>query len=99
VVQSFGTFLQCTSFDLLCRVKVHRSCMARSPADGSGDAALQSNVEDDLAAMGFAAPVTKEQAGRRYHKELARQVRWSQRLGERVHCPRAPCRSLMQTTV
>ena len=34
-------------------------------------------MEDDLAAMGFAAPVTKEQAGRRYHKELARQVRWS----------------------
>ena len=41
---------------------------------GGGDAALQSNLEDDLTAMGFADPVTKEQAGRRYHKELARQV-------------------------
>ena len=46
-----------------------------SSEGGGGDAVLQSNVEDDLAAMGFAAPVTKEQAGRRYHKELARQVR------------------------
>jgi len=52
--------------------------LVRPAADGGdgggGDAALQSVVEDDLAAMGFAAPVTKEQAGRRYHKELARQV-------------------------
>lgn len=30
---------------------------------------------DDLVSMGIAAPVTKETAGRKYHKELARQVR------------------------
>ena len=49
--------------------------MTRSAADGDGaDGWLDSDVAEDLASMGFAAPVTKEQAGRRYHKDLARQV-------------------------
>ena len=58
-----------------------RCVMARSAADGSDGngigVLLQSDVVEDLAAMGFASPVTKEQAGRRYHKDLARQVRAS----------------------
>jgi EAP30/Vps36 family len=32
------------------------------------------DLTDDLVSMGIATPVTKETAGRKYHKELARQV-------------------------
>lgn len=32
------------------------------------------DLTDDLASMGIAIPVTKENAGRKYHRELARQV-------------------------
>ena len=61
--------LPCATCSHMARSTVHAG-------NGDGvDAVLQSNVEDDLAAMGFGTPVTKEQAGRRYHKELARQVR------------------------
>jgi hypothetical protein len=32
------------------------------------------DLTDDLVSMGIATPVTKETAGRKYHRELARQV-------------------------
>ena len=35
---------------------------------------MATDLTDDLVSMGIATPVTKETAGRKYHKELARQV-------------------------
>ncbi len=36
---------------------------------------MSTDLSEDLVSMGIAAPVTKETAGRKYHKELSRQVR------------------------
>lgn len=36
---------------------------------------MSKDLSEDLVSMGIAAPVTKETAGRKYHKELSRQVR------------------------
>ena len=43
--------------------------------EGEPEAWLHSQVADELSAMGFGAPVTKESTGAQYHHSLARQVR------------------------
>lgn len=47
----------------------------RQPGGGGGDEALDSDTALDLFQMGIVDPVTKESAGRGYHRQLARQVR------------------------
>ncbi len=46
-----------------------------APAGGGDEARMDAQLEDDLAAMGIASPVTKATAGALYHQELSRQAR------------------------
>ncbi len=46
---------------------------------------MDAQLEDDLAAMGIASPVTKATAGSLYHQELSRQARPRRRRMRRGH--------------
>lgn len=48
--------------------------LARQPPEPGNQEVMAIDLSDDLVSMGIAAPVTKETAGRKYHKELARQL-------------------------
>ncbi len=57
-----------------------------APAAGGDEALMDAQLEDDLAAMGIASPVTKATAGALYHQELSRQARPR---GQSLEGPRA----------
>lgn len=64
--------------DMVSLAERFRAAAARGAAQQEGepeDAWLHSQVADELSAMGFGAPVTKQGAGARYHHSLARQAR------------------------
>mmetsp|Transcript_10271 Transcript_10271/g.24499 ORF Transcript_10271/g.24499 Transcript_10271/m.24499 type:complete len:485 (+) Transcript_10271:84-1538(+) len=69
--------LEAKARELVDLAERFRNNLAKRPSEeqtGSAEAEAQASMLEELVSMGIASPVTKESAGRQYHKELSRQL-------------------------